>query len=476
MVASFFFYDVETSGLSPRSARVMQFAGQRTNLELQPIGEPINTLIKLSPDVLPEPEAILVTGITPQATLSEGLTEVEFLQLFYDQAVKPETIFLGYNSIRFDDEFMRFANYRNFYDAYAWQTQNGCSRWDLLDVVRMTRALRPEGIDWPMDSSGKASNRLTLLTGLNKLDHQAAHDALSDVNATIALAQLIRRKQPKLFNFLLKMRLKQEVSKLVLNPSPFVYSCGEYPSEFEKTSLAAAITQPSEKQKILVWDLRFDPKPYLDMSSADLKKRWYKRRDDETWEPFPVTSLQINRCPAVAPLSVMDKETQKRLQLDMKVIESNFQTLQKSEDLVAKLQAVEDSHNQQMQIEWTSAEQSVDEQLYDGFFDDQDRKLMADVRSSSPETLSDFVSELRDPRLKALLPLYKARNYPLELSSQERTSWETFCEQRLLTGGDQSRLARYMQRVTELADKPSNTKQEYILEELRLYGESIMPA
>ena len=155
MATSYFFYDLETSGIDPKISRIMQFAGQRTNENLEPIGEPINVLIKLAPDVLPDPDAIMITGITPQATLADGLTEAEFLKYFYEEVIKPDTIFMGFNSVRFDDEFMRYLHYRNFYDPYEWHWQNGCSRWDLLDVIRMTRALRPEGIEWPVDKDGK---------------------------------------------------------------------------------------------------------------------------------------------------------------------------------------------------------------------------------------------------------------------------------------------------------------------------------
>src|SRR5581483_1177295 len=171
MAASFFFYDLETSGFSPRTARIMQFAGQRTDMALQPIGEPVNAFIKLSPDIVPDPEAVMVTGITPQKTLADGITEYEFLKLFYEIIATPDTIFVGFNNVRFDDEFMRFLHYRNFYDAYEWQWKDGRSRWDLLDVVRMVRALRPEGIEWPFAPDGKPSNRLEFMTAVNKLDH-----------------------------------------------------------------------------------------------------------------------------------------------------------------------------------------------------------------------------------------------------------------------------------------------------------------
>ena len=151
MQNTFFFYDLETSGLSARSDRIMQFAGQRTDMDLRPIGEPYNVLIALSDDTLPSPEALMVTGITPQKTVDEGYTEAQFVRMLTEEICTPGTIMTGFNSVRFDDEFMRHLLWRNFYDPYEWAWRDGRSRWDLLDVVRMTRALRPEGIEWPVD-------------------------------------------------------------------------------------------------------------------------------------------------------------------------------------------------------------------------------------------------------------------------------------------------------------------------------------
>jgi len=224
MAQNFFWYDLETSGISPREQRVMQFAGQRTDMDLKPIGAPVNILVRLGEDILPDPEAVLLTGITPQSTLQDGVTEVEFLKLFYEQVATRDTIFVGYNTIRFDDEFMRFMNYRNFYDAYEWQWRDGRSRWDLLDVVRMTRALRPEGIKWPMTDDGKPTNRLELITKLNGVSHEHAHDALADVIASIEVARLIRTKQPKLFDWLLKLRGKNDVKKFLDANQTFIYA------------------------------------------------------------------------------------------------------------------------------------------------------------------------------------------------------------------------------------------------------------
>jgi exodeoxyribonuclease-1 len=315
--ASLFFYDLETSGINPRSARIMQFAGQRTDLKLKPIGEPVNLIVKLSDDVLPEPDAIMITGITPQQTKADGITEAEFLKIFSDEVATPGTIFTGFNSVRFDDEFMRYLHYRNFYDPYEWQWQDDRGRWDLLDVVRLTRALRPDGIQWPFEPGGKPSNRLELLTSVNNLEHTDAHDALSDVRATIAVARLIYNKQTKLFEYLLSMRGKKAVAGLVDNAQPFVYASGKYPAEFEKTTVVVKLSDHPERQGALVYDLRHDPSQYLDKSASQLAELWRWKKDSK--EPrLPVKTLQYNRVPAVAPIGVLDTASQKRLQIDLK--------------------------------------------------------------------------------------------------------------------------------------------------------------
>jgi exodeoxyribonuclease-1 len=479
MAASFFFYDLETTGIDPRSGRTMQFAGQRTDMDLKPIGEPVNELIALTPDILPQPEAILLTGITPQQTLAEGRTEAEFLRLFYEEVVQPDTIFIGFNSIRFDDEFMRFLHYRNFYDAYEWEWQNGCSRWDLLDVVRMTRALRPDGIEWPFASNGKPANRLELLTSVNKLDHAHAHDALSDVHATIAVAKLIRDTQPDLFAFLLKERGKKAVAALVNKNEPFVYTAGRYSSDYLHTSVVTRLADHPRDNAALVYDLRVDPTPFLAMGVDELTDAWRFTRDEGAIR-LPVKTLKYNRCPAVAPLGVIkDKGTQTRLSLSLSDVQKHLGLLKKrkgefADNILLALQRLEEERTA-AQADLVDNQLTVDERLYDGFISDADKSCSRALRAADPSELSALGSGFHDSRLQNLLPLYKARNYPKSLDSDERTAWDSFCQQKLLGGGPTSTAARYFNRLQELTqDKPSK-QQQYLLEELRLYGESILP-
>lgn len=469
-----FFYDLETSGFNPRRDRIMQFAGQRTDMDLKPIGEPLNVLITLSEDVLPSPDAILVTGITPQKTKTDGITEADFLKIFHDEIATPGTIFVGYNTVRFDDEFMRFLQYRNFYDAYEWQWKDNRGRWDLLDVVRMTRALRPDGIKWPMSPEGKPSNRLELLTSINKLEHSNAHDALSDVLATIDLAKLIKSKQPQLFEFLLSVRHKRDVADLVNCGQPFVYTSGKYPGEFDHTSVAIKIADNPKKQGALVYDLRVDPAPFIKMDPAQLADAWKYKKDSD--EPrLPVKTLQYNRCPVIAPMGVLDEKSQKRLKLDLKTIKKNISALSDSKEFVRNILKAVEILDKQQQETLLANENQVDAQLYDGFIPESDKTRMFKVRSLSAEDLSEFDDSFSDNRLQALLPLYKARNYPKSLSDSERTAWEDFKKNKLF-GGSEPSIKAYFERIQELTEQPGLSKEkQFLLEELRLYGESIMP-
>ena len=475
MAASFFFYDLETSGLSAAQSRIMQFAGRRTDLALNPIGEPVNLLIRLTDDILPEPDAILVTGITPQQSIADGVNEAEFLKIFTDEVAVPGTIFAGFNTVRFDDEFMRYLHYRNFYDPYEWQWQDNRSKWDLLDVARMTRALRPEGIEWPFDVNNKPTNRLELLTALNKLDHAHAHDALSDVDATIAVARLIRNKHEKLFDFLLGMRDKRKVAELVTSGEPFVYTSGKYPSEYDKTTVAYTVCDQPGRQGAFVYDLRHDPTEYKDMTAEQLAEKWRWKKDAEK-RRLPVKTLAYNRCPAIAPLGVLDAVSQERLKIDLSVIKKNLAALKNMKGLADKLCKAWELLDTRSQTKLLSTAQDVDTCMYNGFFEAEDKQAMRVVRAADPAELGDLGLHFKDDRLENLLPLYKARNYPKKLSSEEREAWEAFRQQKLLGGGTESQIAVFVRRLQEIAGRGNLTgHQEYLLEELKLYAESIMP-
>jgi exodeoxyribonuclease I len=468
---TFYFFDLETTGFSPRDDRIVQFAGQRTDMELRPVGQPDNILIKLTPDILPQPDAVLVHGITPQQTLLEGVTEAEFAKYLTAQVSVKDTIMVGYNNIRFDNDFIRFTLWRNFHDAYEWSWKEGCSTWDLLDVVRMTRALRPEGMKWPFAPDGKPSNRLEYLTSVNKLKHSNAHDALSDVNAAIDVAGLVKKNQPKLFDYLLSHRSKAKIAPLVSSRQPLVYTSGRYSSEFEKTTVAVMVAEKSDKSGALMYDLRIDPDEFKDFSAVELAERWKARGEDVPY--FPVKELKYNKCPAIAPLSVMDEASYQRLKLHPELVKNHLNKLNDAGGFGDRLLEALDIMWPKRQPELVADSQKVDSQLYDGFVPDGDKDKLSVVRAAKPAELSSLDINFKDNRLKLLLPLYKARNFPKFLDDAEQKAWDDFRRQKLLDSGQ---VQTFFKRLDDIARTPGITaEQKYLLEELNLYAQSVVP-
>ena len=469
MAKTFFFYDLETSGLNAREDRIMQFAGRRTDMDLTPIGEPYNMLVALSDDTLPNPDALMVTGITPQKTVDEGYSEAQFARILNDEIFMPDTIVVGFNNIRFDDEFIRHLLWRNFYDPYEWCWKDGRSRWDMLDVVRMTRALRPEGISWPLDDAGEPTNRLELITRENGIIHKNAHDAMSDVDALIDVTKLIRNKQPQLFEYLLKMRDKKEVVKLVNvdDKNPFVYSSGRYDKEFAKTTVALPLAT-GRNGNVVVYDLRYDPTLFIDLSESELAHKVYaswQERQAEDFVKLPAKELQPNRCPAIAPLGVLAHGGGwAKISLDAETIAKHQKILLAHPEFAEKLRTIFEN-----KPEFTRSP-DPEAQLYDGFLNDRDRLRAEAVRNASERELADFHPNFADERLPGLLLHYKARNFPKTLSSDEREMWQTWRAARI-----QAQLPKYMAALQRFAASALDPGKEFIVQELQLWAESILP-
>lgn len=468
MADTLFFYDLETSGLNGRDDRIMQFAGQRTDLDLNPLGEPVNLLVTMSDDTLPSPRALMVTGITPQKTVEEGYNEADFCRTFIEDIATPETTIVGYNNIRFDDEFIRAILWRNYHDPYEWSYADGRSRWDMLDVVRMTRALRPDGIEWP-NVDGVPSNRLELLSKANKIDHTAAHDALSDVRALIAVTKLIRENQPDLYEYLYKMRDKNQIKKLVTldEPRPFVYASGRYTSDYEKTTIAYPVAE-AEYGNVYVYDLRKDPVDWIEKSvqeiSAIVNTPYGERGDD--FVSLPVKKLQYNRCPAVAPLGVLEQgKGWQKLGLDAETVQKRQKKLAGNPDFISRVKQVLDKKPDYPKLPDAEAA------LYDAFIDNRDKLRAEAVRSATSAELAALSPNFTDERLTAMYPRYKARNYPNTLSSEERADYEQYRSARL--SRQTPSFARQLQLAAMRKDLTSH--QQFVLEELKLWYESIAP-
>ena len=470
MTSSLFWYDYETTGIDPRRDRPLQVAGIRTDENLNEVGEPLNIYCQPSDDILPHPAACLVTGITPAKLAEHGLGEAEFISRVHAELSMPGTCGVGYNSLRFDDEVTRYSLYRNFFDPYAREWQGGNSRWDLIDLVRTAYALRPEGIVWP-EVDGRVSLKLELLTAANGIEHGQAHDALSDVRATIALARLIRSKQPKLYDYLYQLRSKQRVLDVVRLLQPMVHISGRFAGARHYLAVVLPLAwHPRNRNALIVCDLQAEHAPLLDEDGATLRRRLYTRRDQlaEGELPVPLKLLHINRCPVLAPLNVLREQDKQRLQVDIDACQLRAEQLRDTQSQwqskLAEIYAEEEF----------PACDDPEQQLYDGFIGDRDRRLCEQVRRADPSRLAQEVWPFDDARLPELLFRYRARNFADSLTAQEQQRWQTFCRQRLTLAeyGAPNTLADFHTALAEVFDS-ATADQQAVLCAWRDYAEQL---
>lgn len=422
-----YWFDFETSGLSPACDRPTQFAGLRTDLALNPVGEPLMIYCRPAPDLLPSPLAAQVTGVTPQQADQLGVPEPEFIAAIEAEMAQPGTCSVGYNSLRFDDEVTRYSLYRNFYDPYAREWQGGNSRWDLLEVARFAWALRPEGIVWPQRDNGMPSLRLEELSAANGLAHEAAHDALSDVTATIALAKLIKQAQPKLYDYAWQRRGKHAVAEFVdpRHRKPFLHVSGRLPAEHGYTALMMPLAaHPTNKNAVICVDLSRSVEPLLTLSAEQLRERLYTRSDQlpDGVERLGLKLIQVNKCPMVATAALLDEALAERHNIDRQQCWDNAERL-KAADLTDKLQAIYSDR--------PAARPDADQQLYGGFPSAADKALFNKVRTATAEQLQPGAVQFEDPRYQQLLFNYRARFYPQTLSDSERAQWQQEATARL---------------------------------------------
>ncbi|UUC49412.1 exodeoxyribonuclease I [Pseudomonas citronellolis] len=429
MTASIFWYDYETTGIDPRRDRPLQVAGIRTDEALNEIEAPLNFYCRPSDDILPHPAACLITGITPRRLEEQGLGEAEFMTRLHAELSRPGTCVAGYNTLRFDDEVTRYSLYRNFFDPYAREWQGGNSRWDLIDLVRTAYALRPEGIQWPLNDEGVVTLKLERLTEANGLEHGQAHDALSDVRATIAMARLLRQRQPKLYDFLYRLRGKHAVLDQVQLLKPLVHVSGRFSAARSFLSLVLPLAwHPRNRNALIVCDLGLDPAPLLELDAEALRQRLYTRREElgEGELPVPLKLVHVNRCPVLAPLAVLREQDQARLGIDLAAWQARAQVLVEGKpQWQDKLAAIYEQEN-------FPGVEDPEQQLYDGFIGDRDRRLCEQVRQADPVRLGREQWPFDDPRLVELLFRYRARNFPETLSTAEQEQWREFCRCRLM--------------------------------------------
>ena len=395
-------------------------------LDLTDERRPVHSLL----DVIPHPAACLITGITPQIAREKGVVEAEFARLIHAEMMEPGTCCAGYNSLRFDDEFTRHIFYRNFYDPYEREYRNQNSRWDLIDLARMCYALRPEGVRWPLNDEGSPSFRLEHLTAENGIEHAGAHDALTDVRATIGLARLLRKSQPRLFDWVLGLRDQKQVLGMmdIIKPEPFLHTSSRIPATRGCTSLFLALAGvPDRPKSVIAFDLMADPAELITASAEDIADLVFTPAKDlpADKQRLPLKAIHSNKVPVIAPQQVLKGVDVDRIGLDPDLCHRHAQQIIEHLDVI---------RYKVMEVFTRPADTSArdpDVMLYSGdFFSAADRAQMNQLIAASPDELATRHWSFKDRRLATMLLRYRARNYPQTLTEAELDTWQEYRRER----------------------------------------------
>lgn len=466
-----FWHDYETWGDRPGVDKPSQFAGIRTDEDLNIIDEPLSCYCQPARDCLPQPQACIITEVTPQKALSEGKIEAEFFSLIHGQLSQSGTCGVGYNSIRFDDEVTRHGLYRNFYDPYEREWKSGNSRWDIIDMVRLVYALKPETMNWPLREDGTPGFRLEELTSANGLAHEAAHDALADVRATISVAKLIKTRQPKLYDYVYNLRHKKKVAEFidVEQRRPLLHISSRFPASRGCAALIVPLMfHPTNKNSVICYDLSTDTQALMTLDADEIAERVYVKASDlpEGIDRIPLKEVHINKCPVIATTKLLNSQAARRLGIDREQCDRHWQQL-KTVDLNQKLREV---YSRQTFPRAFDAEQ----QLYDGFINDHDRQLLPSIRNATPGKLAAFDGQLKDARLRTLLFRYRARNYPQTLTEEESNRWQQWCFWRLTDpeAGAGIILDDYFDQLEQLAQ--ADNINQALIQQLQQYGDALL--
>lgn len=459
MAQSILWYDLETFGLNPRHDRIAQFACIRTNEALEEISGQMVLYNRIGEDYLPNPRSCLVHGISPQDTIEKGIPEYEFAKAIRTEMMAPGTCSCGYNTITFDDEFTRNLFYRNLFDPYEREWTGGNSRWDVIDLFRATRDLKPEGLVWPNTLEGKPDFKLTSLAAANNIELLNAHDAMHDIKASIALVRLIKKAQPKLYDWYWRHRTKEALRPLInlSDNKPFLHTSASYTRKEGCTNIVAPVGMlPHRRDALVVLDLRFDPEPLIKLDAEEIRNRVFTPKSMlKNEDRIPLGILQLGRCPYLAPVSVLDKKAATRLGLDHKEAGLRAKELAHEPQLIQKLLAVFSKPKNEL------IEADADYRIYSGgFFRDDDKDAMAAVHEAiaalGPTEARPQAYKLpfNDERLIKLIRRLFARNWPSSLSATEKERWRSYCAGRILYPGIEGAtdLASFEKTVISLLD------------------------
>ncbi len=422
---NYVFYDLETSGLSKQFDQILQFGGVLTDSELNEVDR-FEMRCQLQEHIVPSPMALQITGVSPSSLIDNSVpTHYEALCSIYKKLSDwSPAVFLGYNSISFDEEMLRQAFYQTLQPCYLTNT-NGNTRGDILRLLHAVNLLAPDVIEPIHDDKGRARFKLDQLAPKNGFAHQQAHDAMADVEATMHLAKLVLDEAPHVWDMLLATTSKKSVQEMIASHDVLMLcGGGRGGGVMSSTVVTACGINPLLQNQHGVFDLNHDPANYIDLTVEELRK-------EIAGNESPIQMVYTNRQPILIPVD----DTPGHLLSDEVAPEEQFE----------KARLVQENTDFRLRVSEAMADDSanhdevldeVELQIYNGFASNGDSSLMGKFHKVDWPDRIEILRSLEDTRMKRIAQRLIYFERPNLLSSKVQTNMRDKIKARLTTSED----------------------------------------
>lgn len=385
---SLVFYDTETTGTETYFDQILQFAAIKTDVDLNVIDR-FEIRCRILPHVVPAPGALRVTGVTPTQLINPSLpSHYEMVRAIRSKLLSwSPAMFLGWNTIDFDEDLIRQALYKTLHNPYL-TNRDGNSRSDVMRMAQACSLTAPFALTFPLGDGGKKIFKLDRFAPSNGFSHEQAHDAMGDVEATIFLAKLLMEKAPDVWSSFMRFSTKAAVVDYINEERVFCFSDFYFgnPFSYATTVLGQNKGNPAEWY---IYDLSIDPTSLLSLTDSKLKSRLAA-------SPKVVRKLKSNGVPMLLPFEDAPDICKGR-NLGFKALEQRADMLRTGSEACERLVSAFES----LKIEYPVSPH-VEKQIYNGFIDQADEKLMNEFHEVEWSKRHAIVEKFQDTRLRTI--------------------------------------------------------------------------
>jgi len=388
-MSNFIFYDFETSSSNKYWGQIIQIGAMLTNDKLEELDR-FDARCRLSAGIIPECMALIVNKSSPKMLKSSNLSHYEMIRQFVDTLKKwGKATYIGFNSIEFDEEFLRCTLFQTLEYPYITST-NGNTRGDVLSLARAANLYYPKTLQNSVNAKGNDVYKLDQMAPLNGIEHGDAHSAIGDVIATVGIAKLISNRASNVWKASLLTIDKNQSLDLI--QKELFFCTNEYFYGKSRPYVQTFVCQHPKYQWPLCYDLKHDPSPYLEMTIQELTAAMKK-------QPKFIRTVRHNKHPIIMNPSYGDEfEEYKIIGSDelakrAKLIKNNKQFAEKI-TLIKKEEAEEKEESRSQEDIYT------EESIYKKFTDTEDNKIMPEFHKVEWDQKMSVLSKLKDERLK----------------------------------------------------------------------------